>query len=97
VVDRCSAPTKFEPEYVVEHWTTKVLPELSYLYPLASGQEGMTTADVETIGLLKTEEIRIRRERLDSTNDCAIMNEWTESEKNEEKWEKPRRKLGKGK
>jgi len=35
----------------------------------------MTTADVETIGLLKTEEIRIRRERLDSTNDCAIMNE----------------------
>ena len=75
VVDRCSAPTKFEPEYVVEHWTTKVLPELSYLYPLASGQEGMTTADVETIGLLKTEELRIRRERLDSTNDCAIMNE----------------------
>jgi len=57
----------------------------------------MTTADVETIGLLKTEEIRIRRERLDSTNDCAIMNEWTESEKNEEKWEKPRRKLGEGK
>jgi hypothetical protein len=39
----------------------------------------MTTADVETIGLLKTEELRIRRERLDSTNDRAIMNEWTES------------------
>jgi hypothetical protein len=46
---------------------------------LASGQEGITTADVETIGLLKTEELRIRRERLDSTNDRAIMNEWTDN------------------
>jgi hypothetical protein len=57
----------------------------------------MTTADVETIGLLKTEELRIRRERLDSTSDRAIVNEWTGSEKQEEKWEKPRRKLAKGK
>jgi hypothetical protein len=35
----------------------------------------MTIADVETTGLLKTEELRIRKERLDNTNDRAIMNE----------------------
>jgi hypothetical protein len=54
----------------------------------------MTTADVETIGLLKNEELRIRRERLDSTNNRAIMNElkvknMRRSERNpEESWEK---------